>query len=769
MSHSRPRDSAARSWGFPSPCKLLIGALLAAATFAAFAGVLRNGWILLDDPIYVVKNPHVNRGWTAEGALWFLHEPHGGNWHPLTSYSHMLDVELFGLEPAGHHATSLALHVLNAVLLLYVLYRLTGAWWRSAVVAGLFALHPLRVESVAWISERKDVLSGFFFLCTIEAYRRWTVRPSAARYALLIVVFALGLMSKPMLVTLPFVLLLLDVWPLRRLAGIGPARGAKGSKRTLQGLILEKWPLFGLAAVSAVVTFLVQRKAGAVVSMGQLPLARRAGNAVLSYWRYLAETVWPSGLAVFYPHRLTVDVLGAILATVGLVVVTWVVLRQLGKRPFLATGWLWYVGMLLPVIGILQVGGQAHADRYTYLPIIGVLVALVWGVEEPASRSRTGRIAAAGVAGIALLAFSQGTVRQVALWKDTRTLFTHTLAVTTNNAMAHKYLGDVLLGADSVSEAIPHYQEAIRLARNFTEARNKLGSALGRLGRYDEAIVQFREALSEGERAEVHHNLGYVYAEQGRFDDAIREFRTALRLAPNFVEARIKLGSTLGTLGRYDEAIAEFREAMKQGETAEIHHNIGFAYAGQGRLDEAIPEFEAALRLDPNHYLSLVRLGRALGAQRRFAESEGYLRRAARLNPEDVETHRLLAVTLIAEGRVEDSIREYQQILRLAPNDLDALVNIAWIRATHAEAAHRNGAEAVRLAERARAASPEPVASIYSTLAAAYAEAGRFREAAAASQRAIELARAAHDAAAAERFSQQAENYRKGKPFHFEK
>jgi len=342
VSRRRQEERAAERPGTSPEVRLIVLALLAGATLVTFAGVLGNQWLYYDDPHYVTDNPHVNRGWTFDGMRWFLTHPHAANWHPLTSWSHMLDVQLFGLAPAGHHATSLLLHVLNAVLAVVVLRRLTGAWWRSVLVGALFALHPLRVESVAWVSERKDVLSGLCFWLTLECYRRWAARPSAARYALVALALALGLMAKPMLVTMPFVLVLVDVWPLGRLPGVPRAPGAspvRAPARPLGGLIAEKWPLIALAAASAVVTFFVQRQAGAVASTVLLPLGRRLPNAFLSWWRYVGKSIWPSDLCVFYPFPLQIDAAAVVLAVVGLVAVSVVVVRLAKTRPYLPIGW----------------------------------------------------------------------------------------------------------------------------------------------------------------------------------------------------------------------------------------------------------------------------------------------------------------------------------------------------------------------------------------------------------------------------------------------
>jgi tetratricopeptide (TPR) repeat protein len=695
-----------------APVRALGLALLAVATVAAFAGVLRNGWIFFDDPLYVYENAYVLKGWTLEGVRWFLHEPHGANWHPLTSWSHMLDVELFGLRPGAHHAVSLLLHVVNALLLVLVLRALTGAWWRSLLVGALFALHPLRVESVAWISERKDVLSGLFFLLTIEAYRRWTLRPGAWRYALVCAGLVLGLMAKPMLVTLPFVLLLLDVWPLGRLAGLPASAWAPGATvapppaRGLpwSALLREKWPLFLLAAASAVVTFLVQQKSGAVVAAALIGPGRRLANALTAHAWYVAQTFWPRHLTVFYLLDRAVPaaalVLGAAAAAAGLAAVTVLAVRQARRRPYLAVGWLWFVGMLVPVIGLVQVGRQAYADRYTYLPGIGLLLIVAWGLGELVAGSRRRRAAGVALAVVALAALAVATARQVARWRDTRTLFTYTLGFAPDNPIAHQNLGDVLL-------------------------------------------------------------------KEGRVEPAIAQYEAVLRVAPDFQDAYNKLGSALGATGRFDEAVARLRQGLALGENPEIRHNLGFARHRQGRLDEAIAEYEAVLRLNPDHALALVHLAAALQERGRPAEAEEPLRRALRLRPADTEARRLLAVTLVRRERIEEAVREYGELLRRDPADLDALTNVAWIRATHADAARRDGAEAVRLAERARAASAEPVAVLEATLAAAYAEAGRFPEAVGAGERAVALARREGDDAAAETYARQLAGYRAGRPFHF--
>jgi Tfp pilus assembly protein PilF len=560
--------------------------LLAAATFAAFAGVLRNGWTVMDDPHYVTDNLHVNRGLTLEGVRWFLRMPHGGNWHPLTSWSHMLDVQFFGLAPAGHHAVSLVLHVLTSVLLARVLFRLTAAWWRSLLAAGLFALHPLRVESVAWISERKDVLSGLLFVFVIEAYRRWAARPGAARYGLLLAALALGLMSKPMLVTLPFVLVLLDVWPLGRLKQPGRGQASGAPLRSLAGLVMEKWPMLALVAAASAMTVVAQSESGAVAGAGRLSVANRVLNALVSYWRYVGKTLWPSDLAVFYPFSGTAQVGAGVVAAIAVVAVTAWALKLSRRRPYLAVGWLWYVGMLVPVIGFVQVGGQAYADRYTYLPTIGLVISLVWGLAEVVSGSRMAKNAAVCVAAVVLAGLAVATSRQVAFWRDDRTLFSHALAVTGENAMADRCLGEALLKSGDAPGAIPHFVEALRLRPGLVGVKGNLGSALGAVGRYRESEAYLRAALLEVETVRYHYNLGSALAGQGRMDEAVQEYEAAVRLGPGEHRLLDQLAAVYAAMGRRGDAVRAWEQAV------EVARRAGDG-AGAARYAERLETYRA--------------------------------------------------------------------------------------------------------------------------------------------------------------------------------
>ncbi len=693
-----PSDRAALVW----PAALV---LLAIATLVVFARAVLNGWVLFDDPDYVLANPHIRAGLTLDGVRWLMRSPHAGNWHPLTSIVHMLETQVFGLWAGGPHAVSVLLHTLNAVLLAIALRRLTGARWKSLLVAALFALHPLRVESVAWASELKDVLSGTFFMLTLWSYARWAERPGHARFALVVASLALGLLSKPMLVTLPFVLVLLDLWPLGRLRGGAPAAAARAvvtsaPPRNLAGLVLEKWPLFALAAVLAAVTFVVQRSSGAVVAAVALPLATRASNAAISYWRYLGQTVWPHQLVPLYILHLGIPPAYGVLATLALAGATALALWQLPRRPQWFVGWAWYVGMLVPVIGLVQVGMQAHADRYTYLPVIGALVAVVWSAEEFWPPGRVARIVTVVGSCAVLTVFGMATTRQVGRWWNNRTLFNYTLSIDPLNITAHQCLGSELLHAGRVREALPH-------------------------------------------------------------------FELILTEAPGDAEVRENLAVGLAALGRTREAIEHYDEVIRTADGVGVRRNRALALMKLGRTNDAIADYRAALQFDADDVASLVELGAALGTQGRLAEAETALRHAIKLRPEDVKVRRLLAVTLANEGDAAGAVAQYILLLRNAPDDLDALNNVAWIRATHADPRQRNGAEAVRLAERANSLSREPVAVLCSTLAASYAEAGRFPDAVRAGTRAVELARVEGDSAAGARYAQQLAGYRAGRPFHF--
>ena len=600
---------------------------LIASVLALYAPTARHEFVSLDDPAYIVDNPVVSRGLTVDGVRWAFTDTGSANWHPLTWLSHMLDVELFGMEPAGHHLHGALLHGLNAALLFLALGALTGSTWRSAAVALLFAVHPLRVESVAWAAERKDLLSGLFFMATVWAYAGFARRPRPGRYLVVLVLFSLGLMAKPMLVTLPCVLLLLDYWPLRRLTG-----GHSASR-----LVLEKVPLFAVAGASALVTLVVQSGSGAVMAVGTLDPVARLGNALAAYGAYLWKSLWPVGLACFYPHPAAVGlsalgpaVAGALLLALG----SWLALKL---REAWAVGWLWFVGMLVPVIGLVQVGEQAWADRYAYLPTIGLYLALVWSVSqvlERAPRWRTPLIAATIAASIGYAALAAA---QIGHWRDSRSLFQRALAVTQRNYVAHFGLGLALAEDGDLAAAQRHYEAAIEIMPGYAEAHNNLGAMLqhgdalaaalkhfdaavdGRpdyveahynrgvvldgLSRPDEAAESFLRALAiDPGHQPARFGLALLRAREGALDEAARLLEQVLTARPEMTEARYQLGLVHAYRGDLAAAADDLERALREApDRPEVHNNLGIVRARQGDLVEAIARFEDALRLDPGY------------------------------------------------------------------------------------------------------------------------------------------------------------------------
>jgi protein O-mannosyl-transferase len=597
---------------------LIPGLLLVLLVLPVFFPMLHNDFINYDDPIYVTGNPHVQGGLTWEDFKWALTTSEGANWHPLTMLSHMLDCQVFGLKPWGHHLTSLLFHAANTLLLFLVLNRLTGARWRSFFVAALFGLHPLRVESVAWVAERKDVLSAFFWLLTLKSYTAYVeaLRPAEASppdstsrsrgpgihlyYSLTLLCFILGLLSKPMLVTLPFVLLLLDYWPLNRISNL---KSEISNPRPWSRLVWEKTPFFILAAVSSAVTLIVQKHAGAMARMAELTFAERVENAVISYARYLGKFLYPMNLAVFYPHPEQWP--ASIFSLAGLLLLGLCALAIMKRRqwPWLFVGWFWFVGTLVPVIGLVQVGGQSIADRYTYLPLIGILIALTWGLCEASSRLPSRAYTLPGAAAIAVISCAVLTRRQIGWWQDSGTLFRHVIAATGDNHIAYFHLGDYLLSRGDTDEAIRMYQSSIQTRPTFLEPHQNLGVALLSQARFEPASDQFREALRlKPDFADAHNGLGYALQRQGRLDDALAHFEQAVAADPTFFQAQCNLGNLLASKGRLDESISNLQVALRlQPGAPEAHNSLGIVLAARGRRDEAIAEFTTALKLQPDY------------------------------------------------------------------------------------------------------------------------------------------------------------------------
>jgi len=594
------------------PIRLLVPALaLVLLSLAALGGVRHNGFLSFDDGAYLTANPRVEAGLTAEGVRWALTTTTHGNWHPLTWLSHMADVSLFGLRPGPHHLVGLALHVMNALLLFLGLYIMTGARWRSAFVAALFAVHPLHVESVAWAAERKDLLCAFFGLLTLLLWVLSRRRPSTRLAVAATACYILGLLAKPMLVTLPFLFLLLDYWPLGRSRSLIPPFP----------LWREKAYLLVLAAVFSGIAFLAQARVGAMPSMLAVSAGSRVANALVSYSRYLVKTAVPRGLAAYYPLDIgdlrgpTLWVLIALPAALSLLV-----LRAAQRRPWAATGWFWYLGTLLPVIGFVQIGDQALADRYTYLPLGGIFLLVGWEAADCARRRRIPRILLAGAALAWILALVPLTRQQVSTWRDDMSLFGHALSVTRKNWMME----------------------------------NNMGVALAARGDLAGAVMRYQKSLGYSPHPLALNNLGAALTDQGRAPEAEPYLRQALKLAPRDAEAHYNLGVTLLALGRTDEALVAFREALRLDPNhADALYNVGWILAGQGKPDEAVRAYREAVRNNPRHALAYNGLGAVCAGRGEFALARQYFQEALRIQPQyrDAENNLRLLQAQVAPGR----------------------------------------------------------------------------------------------------------------------
>jgi len=641
-------------WPLLGVCVFLI-----AITWIVFGQTLHFEFINFDDGDYVYKNPEVARGLTLAGIVWAFTHLHAANWHPVTWISHMLDCQLYGLSPGGHHLSNVVIHAATVILLFLVVRQMTGALWRSAFVAAVFAIHPLRVESVAWVAERKDMLSGLFFMLTIAAYIRYTRQSSPWSYGFLLLSLALGLMSKPMLVTVPVVLLLLDYWPLHRLTVPDDAKKAPLRRQ----LILEKLPLLVLVAASCALTLLAQKVA--IQALTHLPSMTRIGNTITSYVVYVRQMLWPFDLTPYYPLRAedvaASKVLLSFLLLVGISVIVFIHRR----RRYLVTGWLWYLVMLAPVIGILQVGNQAHADRYTYLPQIGLYLALAWGAGDLCVNWRHRRLIFGAFVVAILTALTFAARTQTSYWKESESLWSYTLTRTSNNAMAELNLGEALYKKGRVDEAIAHLTKAVEIQPG---------------------------------NATIHGSLGVALLTKGRRDEAFAHLRESLQLNPD---------------------------------QAPIHSSLGVALLELGQPEESAAHLRKALEIDPN----------------------------------DGDAHYNLGNTLLQMGQASEAVIEYERAVRINPKDTQALNNLAWVLATWPGALIRDGTKAVELAERAESLTQRRSPVISGTLAAAYAEVGRFADAVKTGQRALQLAATEGNISRADSIRAQIEVYQSGAAF----
>jgi Tfp pilus assembly protein PilF len=714
---------------------------LFALTWLVFGQTLRHDFINYDDQDYVFANAEVVKGLTGHGIVWAFTGPHSFNWHPLTSLSHMLDCQIFGLKAGGHHFTSVLFHAIGAVLLFLVLWQMTESGvaassasertrrgersrgeesqktrrhsavattiWASAFVALLFALHPLRVESVAWVAERKDVLSGVFFFLTLGAYAHYARNPTRARYAITMLVFAAGLMCKPMLVTMPVLLLALDYWPLNRFRGVEPLKRKKdgiavGGKSAKQ-LIIEKLPLLALSLCSSIATFAAQ--GNAVVEIENFPLGLRVMNALTSYSIYVWQMFVPKDLTLLYPlsdARMTPGRAATSIVILVLVTIGCMALRK--TRPYLLVGWIWYVLMLVPVIGLIQVGSQSHADRYTYLPQIGLYIMLAWGFADLTGQWPARRYILTTGAAVVTITLAILTWKQTATWRDSETVWRHAIAVTAKNDTAFRNLGDALIIKERYNDAIVEYKHALQANRNNAGAENGLGTAFMKKGSVERAVFHYQKAIElRPQDAEGHNNLGNALCQKGSFQEGIAEYKRALELRPDpaslyNAETRFNLANVQLKLGQLDEAIANYRQSLQiQPNDASCNDNLGTALMRKGSFAQAMHQYQLALRLDPQ------------------------------------------------SGQING--------------------DYAWALATCSDTTLRNGAKAVELAERARELSEGKDPVILRTLAVAYAETGDFPRAAETAKVARELATSQGNTRLAATLEREIALYQSGSPY----
>ncbi|MGO8988895.1 MAG: tetratricopeptide repeat protein [bacterium] len=649
-------------------------------TMTAYWEVRRNDFINLDDNLYVTENSHVQKGITLKGIFWAFTSTENGQWHPITWLSHMIDYQFFGLDARGHHMTNLLLHIINTLLLFILLYRMTAAAWQSGFVAALFALHPLHVESVAWISERKDVLCAFFWILALMTYFRYVKNQTKRWRLLLLLCFIFAVMAKSMAVTLPFVLLLLDYWPLSRMElketdhipilFASPSLTLMNRNISIVKLLSEKLPLFSVSAVISLFTIFTNYRVGSLTSVDKLSWMVRFQNAAVSYVGYISKMFWPSPLAVLYPHQIKLPFWHVAWAASIFLIITVLVLLVKKKRPYLVVGWMWYVVTLLPVIGLVQAGIQRMADRFAYIPMIGLLIIVVYGCADIVNKWHLSKAVLSGACGLVLLILMLCTKSQVILWRNSITLFEHTLSVTANNYLIYNNLGVTLARQGKDQKAFLQYQKALEINPRYADAHYNLGKLLARQSKDEEAMVQFMESLRiKPEKKEAHNDLGVILNKHGRIQEAVFHFAQAIRIDPNYREAHFNMGAILFQHGKYGEAVPYFNEALRiNPSNAGVHNSLAATLAATGKIDEAIIHYHQALQIDNDYADAHYDLGSLLNRLERRKEAIVQYDEVLRLQPSDAHAHYELAVILNREGKRQDAIVHLSEALRIIPN-----------------------------------------------------------------------------------------------------
>jgi tetratricopeptide (TPR) repeat protein len=761
MASNRKRDS----W--------IVCLLVALATVCVYGQVVHFSFVSFDDPDYVYENSMVREGLSWKTIKWAFTTSHASNWHPLTWLSHLLDWTLYGSNAGGHHVTNLLLHLATSLVLFFALRRLTGTIWRSGLVCALFALHPLHVESVAWISERKDVLSALFWMLTMFFYAGYTASVGTTngvrqrlQYGFAIASFTLGLLAKQMLVTLPFVLLLLDLWPLKRCQPWTWTRLAK--------LVVEKIPFFLIAAIFIPIVVSVQKGGGAVVAVDLVPLDQRLENAVVSYSRYALKLLWPTKLAVFYPYP-DIWPLSVFLSAAAFFVVGWVVaLWKFKTKPYLFVGWSFFIGTLVPVIGIVQVGAQSMADRYSYIPSVGFFVAAVWICSDIVSEYATRRRIAAVVAVAVLVTLSVAAYLQTTSWRDSVTLYSRGLRNTERNLTLEMNLGSEYLDLKLTNAAIERFEAALKVYPNDPLTHGNLARIYTAQRNWAEGNKHYEIAITSSPyNARLQNSYGYALLRQGRVEEALAHLRRALELNPSLAPALFNYGDALRQSGKDDEAIKMLERGLEiEPNEPGAHAMLGTLYYAHGKLEQAQNHLETALRLRPgfgeahrNLALVLIAPGRQ-PSPAVLREAGAHLRKAIEINGNDFLAFTELGSLALRTNDLRSGVSFFQKALAIKPDMPEILNNLAWILATSSDNTIRDGKEAVRLANRACEQVHFQVPVFVGTLAAAYAESGDFAKAVETGEKAYQLAQDSGKKDVAERNLELLKLYRAGQPYH---
>jgi tetratricopeptide (TPR) repeat protein len=719
----------------------IICAVLVLLVLATFEPVRHNGFVDYDDNAYIVSNPHIQSGITYTSLVWALTSGYAANWHPLTWLSHLLDIEMFGLNPVWHHTHNIVLHTASVLLLFLVLRNMTGSLWRSAFVAAVFGVHPLRVESVAWAAERKDVLYVFLWMLTLLAYFYYTRHDNLLRYMAVVVCLCLGLMAKPMMVTLPIVCLLLDVWPLSRIrSGLlttgypeqaGQTQDSLCRPVSLSQSIIEKIPLFMLILISCVITCRVQREWGAMDAI-QTTWSQRLANIPVSYIKYLWKMAWPVNLAVLYPFPKDIRPVwqwgGASLLLLGWSAFTVYAIR---KRPYLFVGWFWYVVTLIPVIGLVQVGNQAMADRYSYLPSIGILIMLAWGAEELTATLHYRKVIFAILGGASIIAMIAAARVQDTYWKDGMTLNKHTLAVTENNYIIYNNMAVLFLEANKFDEASECLQKALAIRPDYYVTDTNMADLMKKQKQYDKALAYIDKAVEEQPGTwMVHFTRGEILEAMGQSDAALQCYNKAVELNGDKFPPFYNAGALLARYGMFKEAVPYFQEAIRCNPNwVNAYRDLGLTMQCLGQMEDAISNYQKALKIDPDNPVVHCQLGYCFGKQ----------------------------------GKIQDAISCYRQALQLKPDFLPGLNQLALVLATSSDRGVRNPPEAVQLAKKACEITSFKDYRMLDVLSTAYAGANQFPEAIDILRQAIPLAQASKDTDSVGQLTEKLKMYQNGR------